>query len=454
MTTIFQNSKSKLFSLFLIFNIICILIIFIKSKSPIVNDFWKYYYYFFLLNIIISLIILKKNPRNEIKKIIILSYLAFYLSFFTFEIIILNNEKKNKEIDIENIILKKKKVDDFIKFSKKFENLTIVNYPRDNFDNKQKLKNYPLSGVSMSKTLFCDEGEGYSFYNSDRFGFNNKDEIWNEEAVDYVVIGDSTAHGACVPREKNFISRLSIYSKKKFINLSYRGNGPLLEYATLKEYAPEIKFKTIILVISSVNDMQDLKNEMNVDLLQKYLQNDSFKQSLPKKQKEIDTFLKKKIQSNMEIIKKEKINYDYSIDLKKTILLGRSRNILHNLDRYINSYSINKKQTYDINKKQFKNVLQKFIDFSDKNRLNFQVILFWDWTTLETNEKNTDHLVIKDVLDDLNIKYIDVEQIMHNYKKDYRVLFPNSTINTKVGSNHFNAHGYDLIAKNIYKKLK
>lgn len=454
MTLTFQNSKSKIFTVFLILNIICLLVIFIKDKSSLISNYWTYYYYFFLFNILVGLIVLIKNPRYEVKKIILLSYLAFYLSLLTFELVIYDKEKNNEKNKIKYQIAKKKKVNDFIEFSKKFKNLAIVTYPRDNFDYKQNFKIYPLSGISMSKTLFCDEGDGYSFYDSDRFGFNNKDEIWNEKEVDYFVLGDSTAHGACVSRKNNLISKLSTYSKKKFINLAYRGNGPLLEYATLKEYASETKFKTILLVISSVNDLNDLQSEKKITFLNKYLLQNNFKQFLPEKQKEIDLFLNKKIKKNIENIQKIKINYDYSLDLKKTILLGRSRNILYDIQRNMKNENKIKKQIYNNKEKQFKHVMQKFIDFSNKNKVNFQVILFWDWTLLGTNKKNSDHQLIKDSLDALNVNYIDVEQIIHNYKKNFQDLFPNGIINSTTGSNHFNIFGYDLIAKKIYKELK
>ena len=55
--------------------------------------------------------------------------------------------------------------------------------------------------------------------------------------LDLALFGDSFVMGNCVNKPNDLKSNL----KKEFnsiINLSYSGNGPLLQFATLKEYLP------------------------------------------------------------------------------------------------------------------------------------------------------------------------------------------------------------------------
>ena len=54
--------------------------------------------------------------------------------------------------------------------------------------------------ISDSKTINCNENGYYSIYKSDRFGFNNPDLEWDKKDIEYLLIGDSFVHGACVNR--------------------------------------------------------------------------------------------------------------------------------------------------------------------------------------------------------------------------------------------------------------
>ena len=47
----------------------------------------------------------------------------------------------------------------------------------------------PLSGISHSKTIHCNENGYYSIYQSDRYGFNNPDKEWDEKNIEYLLIG-------------------------------------------------------------------------------------------------------------------------------------------------------------------------------------------------------------------------------------------------------------------------
>ena len=96
-----------------------------------------------------------------------------------------------------------------------------------------------LGGVSKSQTVDCNENGYYSTYLSDRYGFNNIDTEWDKQEIDFFLIGDSFVHGSCVNRPDDIASVLRKLTQNPILNLGYRGNGPLTQYATLREYLPK-----------------------------------------------------------------------------------------------------------------------------------------------------------------------------------------------------------------------
>ena len=62
----------------------------------------------------------------------------------------------------------------------------------------------PLTGVSKTKTFLCNEGGYFSYYISDKYGFNNMDPFM----PDIGLVGDSFTHGACVMPEHNLANNL------------------------------------------------------------------------------------------------------------------------------------------------------------------------------------------------------------------------------------------------------
>ena len=56
---------------------------------------------------------------------------------------------------------------------------------------------FPLSGISNTKTVHCNENGYFTTYESDRFGFNNTDKKWlSEKEKKVILLGDSFIHGA------------------------------------------------------------------------------------------------------------------------------------------------------------------------------------------------------------------------------------------------------------------
>ena len=101
---------------------------------------------------------------------------------------------------------------------KEINNDIVIRFQPSYFLSKQNLSIFPLSGISNSETIHCNENGYFSIYQSDRFGFNNPDEEWNNKEIEYLLVGDSFTHGSCVNRPKDIASVLRTLSSKSALN--------------------------------------------------------------------------------------------------------------------------------------------------------------------------------------------------------------------------------------------
>ena len=164
--------------------------------------------------------------------------------------------------------------------------------PNDFFINYKTLKSkkdiYALSGISNSKTVFCNEGGKRVIYDSDRHGFRNREELWEKKEIDFILLGDSLAQGACVEDKDTIHERIMFYTNKSLLNLGFQGHGPLMQLAALKEYGSIKKPKKIIWFYSETNDIDNLVYEYQWEVFQKYLAKPNYSQNLILKQNQID----------------------------------------------------------------------------------------------------------------------------------------------------------------------
>ena len=83
-----------------------------------------------------------------------------------------------------------------------------------------------IGGISSVKTLMCNESGEFIYYNSDRNGLNNFDELWDHDgSVEFVFLGDSYTHGLCVNSEDNIVERFRT-SYPDALNLGMSSTGP------------------------------------------------------------------------------------------------------------------------------------------------------------------------------------------------------------------------------------
>ena len=299
---------------------------------------------------------------------------------------------------------------------------------------------FPLSGISNMKTILCNEEGYYSSYTSDRYGFNNPNEVWDNSNVNAILIGDSFTHGDCVNRPNDISSVIRDGTNTNVINLGYRGNGPLIEYATLREYF--VKDTKNIIWIYYENDLNDLKNELNNQFLQNYLIDKDFSQNLIDRQNEINEANEELINNlySMEVktLKQNKKNMDRKNKILKFIRFD-------SLKRFIKNY-YNKK---DLNNNKlpveyFYEILSDVKNFADKNNSNFYFIYLPEIKNFQNkNFDNKNLKLVKDITNDLGIKFIDLnDELFNNFKN------PVELYTFKLGP-HLNENGYREVALKI-----
>lgn len=130
----------------------------------------------------------------------------------------------------------------------------------------------PLAGISQRTTVLCNETGEWAIYESDEHGFRNPTGIWRRTPVDLALLGDSFTIGECVGPGHDVAGRLRT-TYPRTVNLGYSGNSPLFELATLAEYGPALRPRTVLWLYFE-NDLSwfDLGQSRRTPLLMRYLE--------------------------------------------------------------------------------------------------------------------------------------------------------------------------------------
>ena len=134
--------------------------------------------------------------------------------------------------------------------------------------------------------LLCNESGTWIKYNSDRYGFNNPDKVW-ENDIDILIIGDSSGEGQCVNQNENFAGSIRNSTGINAVQVGGGGMGTLFEYAIYKEFSKIKKIKNIVMFFH-LNDLDNLREEKNNQILLNYMNQSNFTQNIYSKKSEID----------------------------------------------------------------------------------------------------------------------------------------------------------------------
>ncbi len=378
---------------------------------------------------------------------LLIIFFSIAISLYSFEIYLnmINKHSGYEKIISEYFNKTGKKYDERTKLEayndlkKKDNDIYVSMYPMAHLLSKNS-NIFPLSGVSNVKSIHCNENGYYSQYLSDRYGFNNPDKEWDSDEIDFILIGDSYTHGACVNRPNDFASVLRKISNKNVLNLGFTGNGPLIEYATLKEYLNK-KVKNVIWIYYAGNDLIELDRELKNSILTKYL-DEKFSQNLISKQKEIDLLNKKIISqlvvdTNFQNIKK---NSRLKYKILKFMQLDKTKDKIRVLLLKPN-YKMDNLDT-------FKEILikSKSLIHNNNSKLYFVYLPDYDIFRNKFHPKNHEKIIRKFV-EGLDIPFISIQEKFFSNKANPLEYYP---FNTR---HHFTPEGYFEIAKTIYKEV-
>ena len=312
----------------------------------------------------------------------------------------------------------------------------------------------PLSGYENAKILLClDENNNPVYFNSDINGFNNNE----SDKKNILLIGDSYVQGMCVNNNYIFNEQFKKYNLNTS-SLGVAGNGPLLEFATFKEYKLDFNLKSMVLFITPDNDFYDLSNEKNNKILKNYLNDYNFKQNLSTEQNR-----KRKI----EILdgyfgnKTNRLWNDfftvYHFNLKQVGNLiedlFKKKNLSNDEYLYLQSQEIDE---------LFIKILDRFIEETKKENINFYVIFNSVTPDIlypkSIDQKKFNKLVndkiifIKSHLKKQNVNFFDFNNyLITNYsEKNISEIFKN--INNRW--DHYTNKGFSILTKETVDLIK
>ena len=309
---------------------------------------------------------------------------------------------------------------------------------------------YPLGTISNSMTIFHNEEGYFPIIKMDEHGFNNPKGLYIENKVDIVLTGDSYTEGYSVHSNESIAALLR---KLDFnvISIGKAANGPLLELAALKEYAEPLKPK-IIFWIYFINDIVDLKSEMQSSILRKYLNKEDYSQNLVSRQKEIDDVLINYAQGEWDKQRKEEEAKETLLEYPaiKIIKLYNIRNIIKLKPK------ANRNPNPDYRRKSTPTYLSIFRDILQKSnqmvsnwngKMYFVYLPAFERYTTDNEHPNRD-FVMKTVTE-LDIPIIDIHKEVFAPHPDPLSLFPFRRMHR-----HYTAEGYRFVAEAIGKRLE
>ena len=293
---------------------------------------------------------------------------------------------------------------------------------------------YNLGGISNITTILTNESGYYPIIKTDEHGFNNPRGLYNENAVDIVLSGDSFTEGLSVNWNES-ISAVLREAGYRAISIGKRDNGPLLEFAALKEYAEPLKPK-IVLWVYYANDMDELIEEVKSPFLRKYLNKDGFSQNLISRQEEIDSVLINYVQRERVRERKNKI--------VGIIKLSKLRNWIHLVPKPQSALTT-----------IFKDILQQskqmVSEWGGEMYFVYLPNFFSQAPPVQGNhyslseERNRE--IVMQTATELDIPIIDIQNEVFKTHPDPLSLFPFRI------PGHYNAEGYRLVAEAIVKQL-
>ena len=449
-----MKNISKIISiLFLGFSLLLLSYVIYRSEfyhSGLKSDYYLKYYIFSISLVILGIISFFLKEEFKIKTTIV--FVSIILGLYLIEIYFFIDSRQfriwKSGIDYDF----RAEIEFYIDKKKEIKNLSIITPPQ-NFIKKDNQTIFPLSGISNKKTILCNENGYFAIYDSDRYGFNNPDSEWDKEEIEYLLTGDSFAHGYCVNTPNSIAGNLRKFSNGKgTITLGQIGNGSLIEYASLREYLPIVKTKRVLWLYFEADDVlgnyfQGLKQELKNKTLLKYLNDQSFTQNLYLRQDEIDLIVKQELDKQEKSHENGQTYENFKYSLSKFIKLFNLRRFINSTIKIFLGKTLNTAQTIN---PEFKKIIKQAKNFSNQNNAEFYFIYLPEnarFKRSNNTENFNDYKKVIDYVSSLNILVIDANKEIFQKHKDPLSLYPwRSDV-------HYTVEGYKLVSELIKKKI-
>ena len=226
-------------------------------------------------------------------------------------------------------------------------------------------------------------------------------------------------------------------NKKGILNLGQGGNGPLIEYATLREYLPVKNVKRVLWLYFEGNDLINLNRELNNQILVNYLKDNNFTQNLILIKQEVEKLLLKKL---------EKAKFNQEMFIRFTWFVK-----LYSIRQMIFPAPDPAPVPISITTKVLENILKLSNKLTKENNSKLYFIYLPEYSryTLDNNHHNyQNYKKVTEIVKSLNIPVIDINKELFEKHNDLLSLFPFRD------HGHYNEKGYKLVAKTVFNKIK
>ena len=436
------NKNFKIFN-FLFLTIIFISSIFLTSiySSNLSKITQIYLYTISLLCCLFGFLIYK----NKMSKVLVINLLAIYLITITAQELVLRSGYTWSTL--EKVDIERRSGNDTYPAVKTATWLYEIPLPTLN-----DKKIFPLSQPSYSNITLCRENDGWQSYQSDRFGFRNKDLVWDERTIENLFIGDSFTVGYCVPEENHFINIFEENSKTLRLG---NQTGPLTQLGVFLEYivASDVYVERIFWVFTEndiYNTIDDRAADIDVEIESKflvgYLNGDI--QNLASDKEKISQKLKQTIIKNISSV-------DWSVRSPKEFSIAKrftGMYLILKIEEFISYRFLNKESSsYNYPKPNndisdtyrlelFNETLGRVKEYSVENNSELYILFLPSKSQLE---KDSSHPLKRNVIQiskDNNFKIIDFEPVFRASNEDLDELF---------GTGHYSVLGYSLITDEL-----
>jgi hypothetical protein len=398
-----------------------------------------------------------------LKKIIFIFFtftifiLSTGFSLYITELILIFNSDKSKiaEIDFNEVSskIRNKNINSEEKF---YPYLASCNYVNDGLKNVHKnlaneLNIYPLTLLNNSNIIWGNEGEEWSEFKTDRYGFRNFDSMWDKSSANYF-FGDSYSNSAHVSEENSIHSKIL----DRNINVISMGGGcwaPPEYYAIKKEMIAALERKiipeplTLNLLYYLGNDYNHPIIDYDKNILSNYFLDDKYIQDIFS-----DSYFNKiKILHDLgldEILSNKNKNFisPYQLFMRPFKLINIRmifKNIFYKKDINLNLYGEFVDHKND-NFQKIKKYIVKDIKISHEIcakydcKINvFALATYKDFFGLNENQKRPSYY----------FEFISMYNEFNETKYEKIKLFPNG----KIG--HYSINGYDLLSKVMSQQM-